>query len=292
MADLSPLEIQIVDALFDLSSGYVLDFSNKTFAEFFEYHLRLNIDDPRYSGAGTSKGKRLRNFLLTQPNDRVAKTLSALWEYRLANRRSAFAAPRPDDVVALNELVIRLGGKPIKSPARAAKPAAPAESQIPDSVFAELDSALQALLPLSPQPRGYAFEKFLTQAFTAFGLNPRDGFRNRGEQIDGSFQLDGQTYLLEAKWHGPRIAADELHIFCGKITQKAAWSRGLFVSESGFTQEGLDAFGRSKPVICMDGLDIYEMLKRKLSLQEVLRLKARRAAESGVVFAPVRELFP
>lgn len=292
MAELSPLELQLIDDLFDSSSGYVLDFSNKTFAEFFGYHLKLDIDDPKYSVAGTSKGKRLRYFLLTQPNDRVVVTICALWEYRLANRRSAFTAPRPEDVVALNELVVRLGGKPIKGLGQSAKSSEQAPDQVPDSIFAELESGLRALLPLAPQARGYAFEKFLTRAFGAFGLNPRDGFRNRGEQIDGSFQLDGLTYLLEAKWHGPRIAADELHIFCGKITQKAAWSRGLFVSESGFTQEGLEAFGRSKPVICMDGLDLYEMLKRRLSLQEVLRLKARRAAESGAVFVPVRELFP
>ena len=33
---------------------------------------------------------------------------------------------------------------------------------------------------------------------------PRGSFRLIGEQIDGSFHLEGETYLLEAKWQGVR----------------------------------------------------------------------------------------
>jgi len=41
--------------------------------------------------------------------------------------------------------------------------------------------------------------------FQSFGLAPRVDFRLVGEQIDGSFKLNGQTYLVEAKWHGRPI---------------------------------------------------------------------------------------
>lgn len=85
--------------------------------------------------------------------------------------------------------------------------------------------------------------------------------------------------------------AIHLHAFHGKIEQKAAWTRGLFVSNSGFTPDGLAAFGKGKRVICMDGLDLYETLDRELPLNHVLERKVRRAAETGLPFELVRDLF-
>ena len=68
-----------------------------------------------------------------------------------------------------------------------------------------------------------------------------------------------------------------------------AW---LFVSNSGFTDDGLEAFGRGKRVVCMDGLDLYETVDRRLSLEDVIARKVRRAAESGQPFVRVRDLYP
>jgi hypothetical protein len=157
--------------------------------------------------------------------------------------------------------------------------------------IAKIKADLIQVTSLSPQARGYAFEGFLKELFDAFGLVAHDPFRLRGEQIDGSFLLGSETYLLEAKWRGQPIGVAELHTFHGKIEQKAAWTRGLFVSNSGFTEDGLTAFGRGKRVICMDGLDLYEMLDRKISLNQVLERKVRRAAETGLPFLRVRDLF-
>lgn len=64
-----------------------------------------------------------------------------------------------------------------------------------------------------------------------------------------------------------------------------------YVSNSGFTDDGLLAFGRGKRVICVDGLDLYEMLDREIPWKKVLELKVRRAAETGLPFIRVRELF-
>jgi hypothetical protein len=121
---------------------------------------------------------------------------------------------------------------------------------------------------------------------------PKEAFLNRGEQIDGSFQFGHQTYLLEAKWQATPVGADALHTFHGKLEQKAAWARGLFISESSFTADGLEPFGKAKRLICMDGLYLYEVLDRKLSLSNVLELKARRALDTGLPFARIRDLFP
>ena len=97
---------------------------------------------------------------------------------------------------------------------------------------------------------------------------------------------------MEAKWTALPIGAADLRSFNGKVEDKAAWSRGLFVSNSGFTEDGLAAFGRGKRVVCMDGLDLSEMLERQLRFSDVLMRKVRRAAETGSPFVRVRELYP
>ncbi|WP_369529140.1 hypothetical protein [Agrobacterium leguminum] len=121
-------------------------------------------------------------------------------------------------------------------------------------------------------------------------MEAHKAFRNRGEQIDGSFQLDGHTYLLEAKWQNAPSDTADLHVFQGKIGEKSDWSRGLFVSYAGFSADGLAAFGRAKRIICMDGLDMHESLSRGISLDKLLRDKARKAAETGLPFVRVSDL--
>ncbi|WP_246801422.1 restriction endonuclease [Bradyrhizobium genosp. L] len=156
----------------------------------------------------------------------------------------------------------------------------------------ELAALLIEITKLDPQARGLRFEGFLNELFAGFGLAPRGSFRLVGEQIDGSFKLHGQTYLVEAKWHGPQIGFGDLMTFSGKVGGKASWSRGLFVSNSGFTAEGLEAFsrGRQTNLICADGLDLYEVLSRKVSLIAALEAKERRAAETNRAFVAVRDL--
>jgi len=100
------------------------------------------------------------------------------------------------------------------------------------------------------------------------------------------------VYLLEAKWQGPRIGFADLMTFSGKVSGKAAWSRGLFVSNTGFSDEGLEAFsrGRATNLICFDGLDLYEVVSNRAPLAAVVEEKVRRAAETNRAFVPVRDL--
>jgi hypothetical protein len=117
--------------------------------------------------------------------------------------------------------------------------------------------------------------------------------RSRSQIIPGTTNA-GQvkTYLIKAKWQAAPTGVADLHTFHGKLERKAAWTRGLFVSNSGFTEDGLVAFGRGKRVECMDGLDLFDTLSRELPLNCVLESKVRRAAETGLPFARVRDLFP
>ena len=283
------IDMSLIDDLFGMGSGYVLDFSDKTYSIFFS-ELGIDIDAPRFAVEGTSKAKRLRYFLRSSQPNVALKVLLALWEYREAQRRRKRQEETfPNAETEFWGLIERLGGKrPIT-----AKP--PPNTSSPTKVDIQVSHALRdkllTITQLEPQPRGYAYEKFWRDLFDAHGLQARSSFRLVGEQIDGSFVLDSETYLLEAKWRGPRTIAADLHAFQGKLEQKAHWARGLFVSDSGFSEDGLIAFGSGKRVICMDGLDLHDMLDRGVSFPEVMARKVRRAAESGMAFVRVRDLF-
>ena len=149
------------------------------------------------------------------------------------------------------------------------------------------------LTVLTAHHRGFEFERFLNEVFTSFHLVPRGSFRITGEQIDGSLQFQGETYLVEAKLQNHPAREADLLTFAGKVAGKAKWSRGLFISYSGFSKDGLEAFARGKPtqVICMDGLDFHYIFEGTLDLNEILERKARRAVETNEAFVSVRELF-
>ena len=282
------MDIPIIDRVFDMESGYVLNFTNQTFADFFHEEIGVDIDDPRWAVQGGSKAKRLR-YYLRQANTKTAlDTLNALWAYREASGVTV-DYPELDDSVrtAYFRIIQRLGGN---VPSPAAPRAQTKESRTDATVTSALAVRLLTVSTMEPQPRGYAFERFLNDVFEAYGMAPRASFRLKGEQIDGSFVLGEQTYLLEARWRNERVDAETLRAFNAKVEDKARWSRGLIISQSGFTTEGLHAFGRGKSVVCMDGLDLHEILSGPLDLTEVIGAKVRCAAETGVAFVPVRDL--
>jgi len=155
--------------------------------------------------------------------------------------------------------------------------------------IAKLKNDLIQLTSLKAQERGFAFEKFLNQLFAAYNLDPRSSFRIVGEQIDGSFQIGSDVYLLEAKWHDKPTDQADLLVFHGKISGKSTWSRGLFVSYNGFSTDGLLAFsrGRQTNIIGMTSEDLYHILNGEMPLVEAINRKARRAAETGEFFVSV-----
>jgi len=158
--------------------------------------------------------------------------------------------------------------------------------------LARLRDDLITISKLEPQQRGFAFEKFLNELFLLFELAPRNSFRIVGEQIDGSFQLDADTYLIEAKWQTKQTAEDDLLIFRGKVEAKSTWARGLFISYGGFTPDGLAAFSRGKAtnIIGMDSRDLYDVLSGEISLADAISKKARWAAETGEFYISVFDL--
>lgn len=204
-----------------------------------------------------------------------------------------------EDIEALNNAILGVGFKipELHSPAfldtlprREAVAAAVPRQQVD---YGALKDDLLRIADLAPHPRGFAFERVLHALFASCGLAPKGGFRNTGEQIDGSFEHEGQTYLLEAKWLAGMVGISELLTFQGKVEGKAAWTRGLFVSHSAFSPDALEAFktGRSTRIVCMDGLDLWQIVDQQLDFGEILSGKAREAAQSNRAFVRVRDLF-
>ncbi len=63
MANFKSREMRLLDSIFEMEGGYVLNFSNRTMDEFFSEELGINIYDEIYAGSGTSKAWRLRTLL-------------------------------------------------------------------------------------------------------------------------------------------------------------------------------------------------------------------------------------
>lgn len=78
MSDLTNLEKRQFEKLLGMSSGYVLDFSNRTFDEFVIDSTGLSIMDEKYNQASGSKANRLRAFWSLEPNHTVGKLLQDL----------------------------------------------------------------------------------------------------------------------------------------------------------------------------------------------------------------------
>ena len=277
MNGLRSVDLSLIDEIFRGGErGYVLDFSNRTFTDFFARELEVDIDASQYSTDGVSKGKRLRCFLGQVDDGTAARTLRVLWEHRQALRSSGTPDPMPRAAGQVAALVAKLEGSAPPAPINVVP------APLLDAIdFERLLNRLLTIRDMDPHQRGYDFERFLTDLFDAFRLRPREPFRLHGEQIDGSSELAGETYLLEAKWLNRRVGAAELHTFQGKLDQKASWARGVFISFQGFTEEGLHAFGRGKRVIGVEGKDLYDALTRHVGADRLIAAKVRHARRDG-----------
>lgn len=85
-------ERELFEKALNMESGYVLDFSDRTFDDFFYETLKVDpkTESRYFNGRGPSKAKRLRSFIERAPAPMVAKVLRELWDYRMAVQ-----APKP-----------------------------------------------------------------------------------------------------------------------------------------------------------------------------------------------------
>jgi uncharacterized protein (TIGR02391 family) len=81
MADLTTNEKQLLEKLFQMGGGYVLNFSDRTIGEFFRDDVGIDIHEDKYKYASGSKANRLRGFWLLADNKTVGESIGKLLEY-------------------------------------------------------------------------------------------------------------------------------------------------------------------------------------------------------------------
>ncbi|MBF0598311.1 abortive infection family protein [Faecalibacter rhinopitheci] len=84
MADLTYIEKANIEIFLGMKSGYVMDFSDRTFQEFVGEAVGLDINDSKYHYSSNSKANRLRQFIKVESNYTFGKLLSAFCDYWLS----------------------------------------------------------------------------------------------------------------------------------------------------------------------------------------------------------------
>lgn len=84
MADLERSEIRAIESAiaFPRGFGYVLDFSDRTFEEYFQDEFRVEIYSEQFRACGTSKRNRLLSYLQQADNSAALRVLRSLWDLR------------------------------------------------------------------------------------------------------------------------------------------------------------------------------------------------------------------
>jgi len=81
MSTLNTNEKQLLEKLFQMGGGYVLNFSDRTMSEYFENDVGIDIYDQKYNYGSGSKANRMRGFWQIADDALVGKSLEKLLEY-------------------------------------------------------------------------------------------------------------------------------------------------------------------------------------------------------------------
>ena len=81
MATLSVRERAFLEDLFQMSGGYVLNFSSATFGQFVATAIGVDVWEERYGYGSGSKANRLRAVWDIEDDETVGRLLVALFEY-------------------------------------------------------------------------------------------------------------------------------------------------------------------------------------------------------------------
>lgn len=97
MADLTYIERANIEKFLGMKSGYVMDFTDRTFQEFVGEAVGLDIDNEKYHYASNSKANRLRKFIKVESNYTLGKLLSAFCDYWLSKVHTGEIDHRDDE---------------------------------------------------------------------------------------------------------------------------------------------------------------------------------------------------
>ena len=270
------IEKDYFERLFDMETGYVLDFTNYTYQRFVADTIHIDVYKKYHN---LSKAKILRAIMDDCDNVTVGKLLLGLMQYMQA--RELVTDEKKEIFQKCTEIGYRLIGKKVSAKTVDTVP----ESQKIEFDFKKYLNELKDLADYhdNPQARGYQFERYLNRLFKDCALEPRESFRIKGEQIDGSFVLRNDIYLLEAKWTNKPTEKSDLVVFNEKVSSKSGFTRGLFISFAGYSSDAVETFcnGREVKIVLMTVQELAVALTREMDISTVIWNKVRALAEEG-----------
>jgi hypothetical protein len=110
VSNLTVIEKQIFEELFGMSGGYVLDFTDRSFGDFFIGSVGVDIFDPKYDYHSGSKANRIRAFWNKESDNLVGKILYDLLQYMKVKNQ---VSDDNDLYLKSIEIVKRLNSDPI-----------------------------------------------------------------------------------------------------------------------------------------------------------------------------------
>ncbi|MDE2943429.1 MAG: hypothetical protein OXT63_04385 [Gemmatimonadota bacterium] len=145
MSNLTAVERRYLEKLLRMDGGYVLDYTNATFAEFFD-RFDVPIHDPQYTAFGTSKAKKLRAFWAREADGLVGAVLHALLDDYEAE---CILEGREKEVVLLEkcrEIAARLSGRVSDKATSRAAMFLTKEFPVPEIASLSLDPQMSAII--------------------------------------------------------------------------------------------------------------------------------------------------
>jgi hypothetical protein len=279
MSDLTYGERVQLEKLLGMGSGYVLDFSNRTFQEFVYESVNIDIFERRFEYQSGSKANRLRAVWKVESNPIAGKLIVDL----CAHYKTSTQEPNSELLSVCADIGSRLLGRTAAGPRQ---PAAQRRVEDPAVEQARLrrigfDSLLRMFDEMNAerdhQRRGYRLQDLLNDLFRANGIPMTKPFtRNNGaEQIDGAFKFDAWHYIAECRWREQLADTRQLDGLLGQVGRSGKQTMGLFLSINGWSLHvpPLLKQNGNKCIVLVDGYDLRCVLEQQIDLAELLNAK-------------------
>jgi len=140
---------------------------------------------------------------------------------------------------------------------------------------------------VTPQRRGLQLEWLLLGILQYEKLAPRHHVIIPGEEIDLTFVLDGQHYLMECKWAERPIGLPVVEGFAAKVRRKAEGTFGVVLSMSGYVRGINEKAARGERLNCI-GLTrahLSSVLAGRTTWAQIIRRARRAASERSLFYA-------
>ena len=109
MNNLTAADRQCLEKVFGMGSGYVLDFSDEAFGQFFE-SFNVDIHGVRYQTHGSSKAKKMRAFWDQESDALVGRVVSEMLKYYEVLCHSVDREPNSVLLEKSREIIARISG--------------------------------------------------------------------------------------------------------------------------------------------------------------------------------------